>query len=140
MDATVTGMSSLGKSFLSASNRCQVPVKIKDNEFEIPLIPSIVCIAFATELYLKAVLTIENNLVKSHELKKLFNALFKDTKDSIIQNLKLTVTVFEMKLDEANNAFVEWRYVYEPKRKNVDIDFLRKLVSELAKIVDLKNK
>ena len=79
--------------------------------------PSAVNLAFACELYLKALLAMENNGVakKTHLLKCLFDLLSDPTKAEIRADYSSVETL--QSLDECiathNNAFVEWRYCYE---------------------------
>lgn len=101
--------------------------------------PFVVNMAFACELYIKAILIYNSNndkIEKSHDLKKLFETLPADAQSKI-------KTIFSEKSDgdletilpEINTAFVDWRYAYE---KNVDIDLtsIQAFAESLKKYVD----
>lgn len=78
--------------------------------------PCVVNGAFACELFLKAIIGASdpNGVPKSHKLKDLFLKLDQVTQKSIKAEYEAS-SYFPLcsLLDEADNAFVEWRYAYE---------------------------
>lgn len=93
--------------------------------------PAIVNSAFACEVYLKALLRFYAIPVKKeHGLKEFFELLPEKTKQWIKQTVliisggKWTDSFGLDMLDSISNAFVEWRYVYEYSKMQIDIGFL----------------
>jgi HEPN domain-containing protein len=118
--------------------RCMEERQIKPGVNEMPVIPAIVCISFATELYLKAVLGFKN-LPKGkdgHSLKKLFNHLPEETKKLIRKNIRIPDWYFDRMLSDADTAFVDWRYEYEyefhpEKSLTISTEFLIRFINEV---------
>jgi hypothetical protein len=89
------------------------------NQFSI--VPFIVNAAFGIELYLKTLGHIHGVRLHGHELLKLYDSLplvARDAVDAMVpacaaqRGLSLPLSVRDC-IFELNNAFVEWRYVYE---------------------------
>ena len=98
------------------------------------VLPAIVNTAFACELYLKSLL----KNTTGHKLEDLFNAqddiVKQFVKETIIKNnLSYTDTLFEEKLKNISNSFVNWRYFYETDKSGntIDIDFLKTFANAL---------
>mgnify|MGYP004497895703 CR=1 FL=1 len=86
--------------------------------------PCIVNAAFSCELFEKAIIATETpnkDFPKGHELKGLFGKI-SPTGQTLIKNAyshtSNDIKAFGRMIDEANTAFIEWRYAYE---KDVDI-------------------
>lgn len=79
--------------------------------------PFTVNVAFACELYMKAILihnSADGTIAKGHKLDELFNALPNDAQNQIetLFNKKLKHDLHSL-LEEISTAFVEWRYAFE---------------------------
>ena len=132
-------MTGLANSFLLAAKRCFEPTQLPSGDRKWPLVPGVVCTAFAVELHVKAILTIENNESMGHELDRLCSRLSTDSQSVLQQRLALTESEFHRKINEVSGAFKEWRYIYESQQdRHLDIDFLRKLAGEVKKLADDK--
>jgi hypothetical protein len=121
-------------------------------------LPSIVCAAFATELYLKCLLRIEKNkgeLKRGHEYKDLFDELSPASQAKIRQEYDELVASssdrspvledvqnqnlfdFEEMLAQSGEAFEAYRYYYEPSKNHPDfvgillLKAVRKVILEL---------
>lgn len=86
--------------------------------------PCVVNAAFSCELFEKAIIATEapnKDFPKGHELKDLFGKI-SPTGQTLIKNAyshtSNDIKAFGRMLDEANTAFIKWRYAYE---KDVDI-------------------
>ncbi len=71
-------------SFYLASKRCLEMRETGKNSFEMLMLPAIVNLSFAAELYLKYLIEQKGEKVKGHNLKKLFNNLEEEHKICII--------------------------------------------------------
>lgn len=71
-----------------------------------------------------------NNLVKEHSIKKLINQA------DIGRELKRNLNNFDfnVEIEKIDNAFIEWRYVYEYNEKTINNGFLIELCDTLEKI------
>ncbi len=136
MSTDIKGIPFIAKSFLLASERCQEQRIKEDGKIEMLMIPSIVCLAFATELYIKAILENEGNPRKGHEIKTLISSLSKGKYEKIIQNIGLSESDFDKKIDEINKAFIDWRYLYEKGAMTIDLSFLKSILNEVKKIAE----
>lgn len=117
----------VSKAFGLAFSRCQEQRSLSGGQWEMLLVPSVVCIAFAVEIGLKAIILKEGGAKVGHSLTKLFEALREDTRGAIIKTMGMTEATFGASLQGANEAFVEWRYVYERDSAHVDVFFLSNL-------------
>ena len=99
--------------------------------------PGIVNSAFACEVFIKALLvyhgmTLDQIKPIGHRLENLWNAYaIKDSQTSSqvqesIRNYYQSEdnTLFDRKLKEASNAFVDWRYMYEGREVELNLHFL----------------
>ncbi|WP_152004395.1 hypothetical protein [Desulfoluna spongiiphila] len=93
------------------------------------LSPFIVNASFSAEMYLKCLLKIHDTTIQTHVLTTLFkqlpnilkNKIHKkkqelETKFDVNQNL-----IFRKHLEQINNAFVTWRYIYEKQGEQIHI-------------------
>lgn len=107
-------------SFLSAADRCFEPRPLGPGKFEMPIVPAVVCTAFAIELYLKTLITLESGTAKGHDLSTLYARLSKNAKDALAKNPSMNETELKKKIEEVAAVFVEWRYIFESQSANVD--------------------
>ncbi len=124
-------LSQFARVFLIASNRCLERRPLPNGQFEMPLIPAAVCMAFSVELNFKVIIKAQGDKAKGHRLDKLYAKIAEPERSSIIEEIGLSDKEFRKKLSEIGNAFVDWRYVYEHESISLDLDFLRRL-SEAA--------
>ena len=76
--------------------------------------PPVVNAAFSCELLLKAIIIAETQreeCIKKHRLNELFTMMLPNTQDTI--KTKANIYDWDSFMREANNAFVEWRYMHE---------------------------
>ncbi len=93
------------------------------------IVPFVVNAAFSAEMYLKCLQSIYGEVTQSHILTVLFKALDNRTKDKINKTSKqLRVNydvdqkmLFRAHLKGINDAFVDWRYIYEKDADYIDI-------------------
>lgn len=107
-------------SFFEGALRCATPVENPSERGKItcPASPTIACIAFAAELYLKSLVIAATGKSKDvHRLDKLYNSLSanlqKQIRKACCQETALKTLEFRDKLNSISNSFVEWRYSYE---------------------------
>jgi len=132
-------MADVANSFLLAAKRCFEQRQLPSGQIQALLVPGVVCTAFAIELNVKAILTIEKNESTGHELDKLCSKLSRDSQSVLQQRLALTESEFQRKVNEVSCAFVEWRYIYESQLdRHLDIDFLNRLADEVKKLAEDK--
>lgn len=88
-------------------------------------IPAIVNLAFACELYLKALLyrSGDRKVIQSHCLNKLFSML-PDSTQGQMENEYAARSRYPVTLKQTlgvhSKAFENWRYAYEPDKKNIE--------------------
>lgn len=92
----------------------QAVAKVLNEEDDFKLIPTVVNASFACELYLKALVIWQEKTeepIREHKLSKLFEMLDTNDRDIVIKSANIfDWTAF---ITEADNAFVEWRYIHE---------------------------
>lgn len=79
------------------------------------MVPSIVCLAFAIEVGLKAIAFASNSPASGHRLDKLFEALPEADRKKVLFHSGVEESSFAQNLELVANAFVEWRYIYEQR-------------------------
>lgn len=107
--------------------------------------PSVVCLAFATELYIKDIYcSLNKEIPRTHNILELFEGLEEPVRndifshDAISQNPFMTIgdpfspqrfsndyTPYDRFTDQIkaiSNTFIEWRYFYEQKRAALHYD------------------
>lgn len=127
-------------SFLLAANRCFEQRPLGLGRFEMPMVPAIVCTAFAIELYLKAIITLESGTATGHDLWNLYNGLSEQAKDTLTKGLSIKHDDLNKKVKEASRVFVEWRYIFESESLKVDPAFLSGLAQACKTFVESKLK
>lgn len=127
-------------SFLLASQRCETMIPTGLNTFEAPVVPSIVCAAFACEVYLKALATPPGrDIVSGHQLKHLFDALDEELRRKIVEKFRAETGQGLLPLvREFSSAFVEWRYVYEHARIDINFQALKVFARTLQYFAEAK--
>lgn len=112
----------LGASVLEEKSNTQDCVRLN--------IPAIVNRAFACEVFLKCLLTLEGKEnVKEHNLKNLLEQLSDEEKLHIENKLKRSQIPSKdcfgfAYLDKIANAFIKWRYEYESLKMQINTGFL----------------
>ena len=112
----------LASQFYKAYLRCSEYKPIGNGKVEDVFIPAYVNLAFACELYLKALLKLKGEKSINHSLLKIFNYLEKQDQsitDAIINltntmtSFGFTIDSFKFQLKTISNTFKKWRYCYE---------------------------
>ena len=81
--------------------------------------------SFACELYLKSLLSVNEDPIHGHNLYELYKELSLDKKCKIINAPCFKGdTNFEKELEENKDVFQDWRYSFEHKPIQVDVIFL----------------
>ena len=124
----------LGKCYLDAAQKCNEP-KIENVGWSHHLlIPIITNMAFACELFLKAILKCDNKEIRTHKLINLFDELQEDIKKEIIDSDN--EEDFKRKLYNVSNLFEEMRYLYERYPFSIEYRFLCDFSEKLLKVLD----
>ena len=123
-------------SFWMASARCMEQRRISPTQFNMPLVPGVVCAAFSIELGFKSLVARTASPPKTHDLKKLFELLPQATQDRIVTACSPTRAVFNMSIAAVANVFEEWRYVYEQDKVELDMAFLQRLADTVYTIIN----
>lgn len=89
--------------------------------------PSIVCTAFAIELFFKSMLGLAGTPSRGHDLGTLFEKLDDSTKDHLRAALNCTAAVFDIQLSRIGSAFTSWRYAHEQGALSIEVSFIRRL-------------
>ena len=114
-------------SFLIAADRSKEQRPLPNGQFQMLMVPSVVCTAFAVELYFKAIITLESASAKGHGLFDLYSLLSPNSQVALAKHLSIAAPTFTQKLKEISGAFVEWRYIFEQQAANLDLAFLNDL-------------
>jgi hypothetical protein len=107
--------------------------------------PFVVNAAFSAEMYLKCLQEIHGQVTESHVLTALFKSLPNKVKDKINKTSKKFENqyqiaqgiLFKEHLKNINNAFVNWRYIYEKNNEHVSIPqiiFVLQVLHEVSAI------
>jgi hypothetical protein len=107
--------------------------------------PFVVNAAFSAEMYLKCLQQIHGEVTEAHVLTALFKPLPNKVKDKINKICKKLESEYEIEkgilfkehLKNINNAFVNWRYIYEKHTESVNIQqviFVLQVLHETAAI------
>jgi HEPN domain-containing protein len=101
--------------------------------------PAVTCAAFAAELGMKAILSRDGKKVTGHNLKALLDQLSIDDKTNIISLTSVAFPDFDVQLQNAKKAFVEWRYIHEQENeKTVNIVFLGDFAKSILSVLSNK--
>lgn len=107
--------------------------------------PFVVNAAFSAEMYLKCLQEIHGQITESHVLTVLFKSLPNKVKDKINKASKKFESQYQIEqgvlfkdhLKNINNAFVNWRYIYEKSNEYVNIQqtiFVLQVLHEVSAI------
>ena len=107
----------------------------------IPDIPSVVNLAFAIELALKAALLAYCPSPRGHGLKELFEQLPESDRTYIRSYMPFQAEWFDAGLVAVSEAFVEWRYIHEQRGlKSINLEFLMHLWHAASKLAEQKRQ
>lgn len=123
-------------SFWLAAARSLEQRRINPTQYQMLLIPGVVCSAFSIELGIKAILLRSGQPPKSHNLSKLFEALSPAIQDQVITACGKCRKDFDAALGQASALFEEWRYIYEIENPQVDLEFLTHLADAVRVATD----
>lgn len=123
-------------NFHESAQRCFEQRKGEDGGYAFSFAAGVVGLAFASELYLKALYHIETGKTRQgHRLNVLFVSLRPETQQLVRrrynQRRKGSGSDLDRDLATFANAFVEWRYIYEMKTGELDVVGLGQLASSL---------
>ena len=107
--------------------------------------PFVVNAAFSAEMYLKCLQEIHGQITESHVLTVLFKSLPNKVKDKINKTSKKFESQYQIEkgilfknhLKNMNNAFVDWRYIYEKNYESLNIQqiiFVIQVLHEVSAI------
>jgi len=107
--------------------------------------PFVVNAAFSAEMYLKCLQEVHGQITESHVLTVLFKSLPNKVKDKINKTSKKFESQYQIEkgvlfknhLKNINNAFVDWRYIYEKKYESLNIQqtiFVIQVLHEVSAI------
>lgn len=134
---TPAAILSISMSFHRGHELCYGNGLPADNGEKNAPIPAVVCLAFATELALKANLLAEKAPSEGHSLLELFEKLDTETRRAVRSKCGLKAEDFDVELGAVSKAFVEWRYIYEtPGYHSINLPFLQSLWSVLAELAE----
>ena len=128
---------SISKSFHRGHELCYGNGLPSENGKQNALIPAVVCLAFATELALKAILLAKETPSDGHGLAQLFEKLDAETQALVRSRPEVKAEDFDAELRAVSKAFVEWRYIYEtPGYHSINLPFLQSLWSVLGELAE----
>lgn len=130
----VKQMLGTARAFLKAANKCNEP-SYKEIGWAHPLlVPIVVNISFACELFLKTLLKINDlPLIGGHDLSKLFCSLPKTIQNEIIGSDDGKEFAFHLKQNSC--LFEEWRYIYECQLGSINLDFLFSFAEKMSCLI-----
>ena len=123
-------------SFLLAADRALERRPLGPDQFQTLLVPAVVSTAFAIELYFKGIITLENGHAKGHDLSQLFECLSLGSGAALIATLQLDRHTFDQKLKAISSVFVDWRYIFEQKSENLDLQILSELAQGSKRVAE----
>ena len=129
-------------NFHESAQRCFENRPEGDGRASFPIMAAIVGLAFACELYLKALYFLETGKTRdgrTHRLNVLFAALGEETKEAVAAKYDERRRGLDLDLNDDlltfANAFVDFRYVYEGKAGDLDTVGLGQLAASLYEVV-----
>jgi len=114
-------------AYILAAERCEEQRPIQGDQILFLLVPAVTNRAFAAELYIKAISQRDGQMLRGHDLNKLFHGLAVERRNAIVQETRMQEVSFNSALEENANLFVEWRYLFEKNNIQVSWQFLQKL-------------
>lgn len=133
---TATRAKQTANAFWLAAARNMEQRRLSTTQFQMLLVPSVVCAAFSIELGIKAMLLPTGSPPKTHNLAKLFSLLPQPVKDQIIEGCGQSRDAFDVSLATIANVFDEWRYIYESENISLDNGFLNALADAVKVAAD----
>ena len=134
---TPAAILSISKSFHRGHELCYGNGLPAENGKRNALIPAVVCLAFAIELALKAILLAKGTPTDGHGLTALFEQLDPESQRLVRSGLELKAGDFDAELRAVSKVFVEWRYIYEtPGYHSVNLPFLQLLWVTLGELAE----
>jgi hypothetical protein len=121
------------RAFFLAFQRCMEQRPLPGGQFQMPIVPAIVCIAFSIELGLKALALGEGRNLRGHKLADLFNQLAPARQANLVAAAGYIRGDFDSALLEATDVFVDWRYVHEQESSEANLGFLQALAGAVQK-------
>ncbi|MDN0032388.1 hypothetical protein QVN85_05685 [Oscillibacter valericigenes] len=127
-------MLAIARAFFKAANKCNEP-SYKEMGWTHPLlIPIVVNISFACELFIKALLKINDLSIKrEHDLSKLFCSLPETVRNEIIGSDDRDKFTFRLKQNSC--LFEDWRYIFENQPRSIDLDFLFAFAEKMSCLI-----
>lgn len=124
------------RNFFYAAKRCgRLELCEESGSHQVLIIPEYVNIAFSCELYLKAVLYRDEEIIREHKLLDLFNKLDITLKDRVAEILNTDKEQIDILLEKYTNLFTKMRYSFEKPQYNesfsVPLDFFYKMAESL---------
>lgn len=126
----------LSSAFFLASERCLTEKNDGEICQSIILVPGIVCLAFSIELGLKAILALQDQPTKGHNIFELFSKISPEKQLQIIERIGLGKDEFDIKLKKAADVFTQWRYVYEHEQVEASLGFLDNLARSVQNLTE----
>jgi len=135
-------ISGIGISLLSASKRLKEDIKKIDAINCQPdivgnLLGSTILKAFSVELLIKGLSKQHGSSLRGHRIKKLFNSLPPEVQENVnlkyqllIKRYKNPISLEEL-LEKSNDAFTNWRYLYESNPEVMHFELLDVLAESL---------
>lgn len=123
-------------SFWLAAARNMEQRMLRPGQFQMLLIPGVVCMAFSIELGMKALLPKGTAAPRTHDLNTIFSMLDSSVRGQIIAACERGEAEFNALLKKVARAFEEWRYVYEQERPEIELGFLQKLADAVRLATD----
>ena len=97
---------------------------------------SLMLAAFSAELSMKALIYKSGQKCKKHPLKELLHRLEPSFRNEIEEILKSEWSDYDIQLNNADNSFVTWRYIFEEKKPTeVNHNFVMRLAELCCLIV-----
>lgn len=112
--------------------------RLNTEQFQVLIVPAVVCCAFSIELGIKAMLL--PNPPKTHNLAKLFKQLSKEIQDQIVANCVSKGNCFDKSISSVADVFEKWRYIYESESSEIDLVFLQSLSDAVKIAVDTNDQ
>jgi hypothetical protein len=123
-------------AFWLAAARSMEQRRLNTTQYQMLMVPGVVCAAFSIELGIKAMLLLAGSPPKTHNLAQLFSLLPQPIQQQIIASCGKPREAFDQSLAAIANVFDEWRYIYESEGMNLDNSFLSSLADSVKVAAD----
>lgn len=118
-------MGSVARDFIQCASRAYLDYSDQGRQLLTIPVPAIVCYAFAAEVSLKLLHSLQGKTVRGHDLAQLFKSLPAAIKADLRARTQWPEADFFKELGRIATAFVEWRYVYESAGRALNFLFLK---------------